>query len=107
MSFQFVNVDYEHPMSKASNGGEKQQSLERGEWQLCFAALICCSMGWMEQGLLTVAQKPICSRVRAVLTHKIYLILEHTQTHMPPFPRQHSSPSSVEQNSQQQIDRQG
>lgn len=81
MSFQFVNVDYVHPMSRASNGEKKQQSLERREWQLCFAALIWCSMGWMEWGLLTVAQKPICSLCELAHTHRN----TRTYTQMPPF----------------------
>lgn len=27
MSFQFVNVDYEHPVSKASDGGKNNKAL--------------------------------------------------------------------------------
>lgn len=68
MSFQFVNVDYEHPMSKASKG-KKQQSLEWRVWQLCFAALICCSMGWMEQGLFTGAHKTYLQTCESALSH--------------------------------------
>lgn len=88
MSFQFVNADYEHRASKASKGkNNKALSKEREgrrEWQLCFAGLICRSMGWMDSDRRTknlFAAALACTHTHTDVPHCAARFLVSTHTH--------------------------